>query len=353
MTRSASAGWRPDRGSARLPYGAGAWTVAYAAVHAVWASRGAPRFTEPGESFLPEGWFPVAVSMLATATVLLVGSGSERRRRTALRWLVAALGWISGVSLLLYSFMFPLTLLMVLGGVFGMEVSSVDWATLLAQGSGCVGGALTISVAIREQRRARGACRHCGRTECGSPESRETPWWAVLAGYAAVVACLTRFAAEVLHGFLSSKAPEVPWAFLVTFVVLMFLAGTLLPLALVHRWGRIWPGWVRPLAGRGVPRWLVLGPGYFVGAGLTGYFGVGGMTAWATGDNVDGAAWFLAVVLPAYTVWGVGLLVAASSYVSLTKPTCAPTYGKAPRPGVRCGHDERDSPSDAVSGGRP
>ncbi|WFE53417.1 hypothetical protein [Micromonospora sp. WMMD1155] len=109
----------------------------------------------------------MAVSVLATATVLLVGSGADRRRRTALRWLVAALGWISGVSLLLYSFMFPLTLLMVLGGVFGMEV------------------------------------------------------------------------------------------------------------------------------------------------------------------------------LPAYTVWGVGLLIAAGSYFGLTKPTCALTYGKAPRSVVRCGHDER------------
>ncbi|MCO1597057.1 hypothetical protein M8C17_18030 [Micromonospora sp. RHAY321] len=104
---------------------------------------------------------------------------------------------------------------------------------------------------------------------------------------------------------------------------MMLLAGTLLPLALVHRWGRIWPGWVLPLAGRRVPRWLVAGPGFFVGAGLTTYFGIGGMTAWATGNNVSGATWFLAVVLPAYTLWGLGLLVAATSYLSLTRPECA------------------------------
>jgi hypothetical protein len=93
-------------------------------------------------------------------------------------------------------------------------------------------------------------------------------------------------------------------------------------LALMHRWGRIWPRWVLPLAGRRVPRWIVLGPALFVGAGLNGYFGIGGMTAWATGNNVDGSSWFLLVVLPAYTVWGLGLLVAAVSYFGLTKPEC-------------------------------
>ena len=57
------------------------------------------------------------------------------------------------------------------------------------------------------------------------------------------------------------------------------LAGTLLPLALAHRWGRIWPAWTGPLRGRAVPRWLVLGPGLFIGASLTAYFGIAGMTA--------------------------------------------------------------------------
>ena len=52
------------------------------------------------------------------------------------------------------------------------------------------------------------------------------------------------------------------------------LAGTVLPLALVYRWGGCFPGWVPLLAGRGVPRWLVLGPALGLGAGMTAYFGV-------------------------------------------------------------------------------
>ncbi|MET8040857.1 hypothetical protein ABZU25_08330 [Micromonospora sp. NPDC005215] len=321
-----------------MPAGTALWVTAYAVVHAWWAVRGAPPFAEPGESFFPGGWLPVVPALLSAAVVLLIRSGTERDRSTGVRWALAALGWLSGVSMVLYSFMFPLSLLMILGGLFGMDLDAMDWVTLLAQGSGALGGALTIAIANAEQRRARGACHGCGRVHGRSPEGRDAPApsWALFAGYLAVAACLARFVAEIAHGFVSSKAPEIPWSFMITFIVLMLLAGTLLPLALVHHWGRIWPGWVLPLAGRKVPRWLVAGPGLFVGAGLTTYFGIGGMTAWATGNNVDGAAWFLAIVLPAYTLWGLGLMVAASSYVSQTKPECAlsrtGTPGPVPRP---------------------
>jgi hypothetical protein len=104
-------------------------------------------------------------------------------------------------------------------------------------------------------------------------------------------------------------------------MVLMSLAGTLLPLALVHSWGRLWPAWVVPLRGRAVPRWLVLGPGLFVGASLTAYFGVAGMIAWISGD-IDGPFLPLLLVMGGYTLWGIGLLVASVSYVALTRPPC-------------------------------
>ncbi|MFG1841588.1 hypothetical protein ACGFH8_24565 [Micromonospora sp. NPDC049175] len=314
-----------------VPAATAAWVTAYAVVHAWWAVRGAPRFAEPGESFFPGGWLPVVPAVLSAAAILLVASGAERDRSSRVRWALAALGGVSGVALVLYSFMFPLSLLMILGGLFGMDLDAMDWVTLLARGSGALGGAVTIAIAVGEQRRARGGCRSCGRVHGRRPEGRDAPApsWAFFAGYLTVAACLARFVAEMVHGFVSSKAPEIPWAFMITFIVLLLLAGTLLPLALVHHWGRIWPGWVLPLAGRQVPRWLVAGPGFFLGAGLTTYFGIGGMTAWATGNNVDGAGWFLAVVLPAYTLWGLGLLVATSSYVSQTKPEC-PLNAPAP-----------------------
>ena len=104
-------------------------------------------------------------------------------------------------------------------------------------------------------------------------------------------------------------------------MVLMSLAGTLLPLALAHRWGRVRPAWTGPLRGRAVPRWLVLGAGLFVGASLTAYFGIAGMSAWIRGD-IDGPFLPLLLEMGGYTLRGVGLLVAAASYFALTRPPC-------------------------------
>jgi hypothetical protein len=83
--------------------------------------------------------------------------------------------------------------------------------------------------------------------------------------------------------------------------------------AAVHAWWAV----------AGAPRWIVLGPGLFMGAGFTGYFGIGGMIAWAADANMDGRPlWWAVMVLPGYTVWGMGLLGAAISYFNMTKPEC-------------------------------
>ncbi|MCI4061523.1 hypothetical protein MRQ36_02605 [Micromonospora sp. R77] len=316
------------------PRSAALGSLVYAAVHAYWAVAGPPRFPGPGESFLPEGWAPVAASAVAAVVALLVTVGWDSR--PVVRWSLAASGWVTGVALLLYSFMLPLSLLTVLGALFGAPVRRADLAVLLAQGSGATTGVLAVAVAVVAQRRARHACPACGRIHGRSPERRTdpSPWWAYLGGYGAVAACLLRLGAQLPDGFRMSLSPGTTRAFVLTFLVLMVLAGTVLPLALAHRWGRIWPGWVLPLAGRPVPRWLVLGPALFVGAGLTGYFGVGGTTAWATGRIPGASGWFLPVTLAAYTVWGLGLLVAAASYLALTRPVCPTraTGGDEPEP---------------------
>jgi hypothetical protein len=282
----------------RLSLVTAGWAAVYTTVHAGWALTGPPDFRPPGESFLPTGWLPVAIGAAVLLAALCDG------------WWSALLGWAATAAAAAYSFMFPLSLVQVCGALFGAPVSGRDVATLLAQGSGAVLGWLAGAVAVRALRRARGVrVRAAGAA---------TPWWAYAAGYTVVACCVARLVAEVLHGFLRSRSPDTPWAYLLVFVGLLTLSGTLLPLALVHGWGRTWPAWVPLLARRRVPRWLVLGPALFVGAGLTGYFGIGGVVAWARGD-VDGD-WFLAVALTAYTLWGVGLLVAGAAYSVRSRP---------------------------------
>jgi hypothetical protein len=65
------------------------------------------------------------------------------------------------------------------------------------------------------------------------------------------------------------------------------------------------------------------GAGYrlFIGASLTAYFGIAGMTAWIRGD-FGGSFLPLLLEMGGYTLWGVGLLVACGSYFALTRPPC-------------------------------
>jgi hypothetical protein len=155
-----------------------------------------------------------------------------------------------------------------------------------------------------------------------SPERRteSSPWWAYAGAYLTVAGLVARLVPAV-HGWIETDSiAEGPGGVgFKVFVALLVLSGSLLPLALVHRWGRIWPAWVVPWAGKDVPRWVVLGPGVFMGLGLTLYFGLGGMTAIATGRTPTGAT----LMISGYTVWGIGLLITSASYYRLTKPPCS------------------------------
>jgi hypothetical protein len=100
-----------------------------------------------------------------------------------------------------------------------------------------------------------------------------------------------------------------------------------LPLSLVHGWGRVFPRWVPLLARRRVPRRLVLGPALGISVGLLVYFGVGigqlvGETIHPRPHPGDLPLSFLWVAMPAYWLWGLGLGAAALSYGRITRRPC-------------------------------
>ena len=119
---------------------------------------------------------------------------------------------------------------------------------------------------------------------------------------------------------------------MIAFEASLALAGVVLPLALVHRWGRTWPRWVLGLAGRRVPRWLVLGPAFFTSGGVTVYFSVllgqmvaerlAGRNPFPPSEGLDLPETFFWVAVPAYVVWGVGMAVGALFYFRITRSWC-------------------------------
>jgi hypothetical protein len=310
------------------------WQAAYVVVHLWWAIGGPPRFLNGQESYFPGGWVPVALGVLAAAGCLAAAATAGREGHRAGRYVLAGVTAVAGVALCVYSFLFPVIVVTLLfeGARAGIA------ASLLATGGGAVAGVLCLRIAMGERRLAVRPCESCGRVHGRSPESRaeRAPGWAFAGAYLAVAGFAARISvwlADTIAGRWPSAATRengVSPSAMVIFIALMSLAGTLLPLALAHRWGRLWPAWVVPLRGRAVPRWLVLGPGLFVGASLTAYFGIAGMTAWIRGD-FGGPFVPLLLEMGGYTLWGTGLLVACASYVALTRPPCPQRIGEQTR----------------------
>nr|WP_157554465.1 hypothetical protein [Herbidospora sakaeratensis] len=306
------------------------WCSLYGAAHVWWLLDPGSRFAPPEESFSPGRQVAVALAFTAAAVCWVIAAGIADRWGAPARWALVAVAWVAGAGLIVYSYMLVISLATMLFG-------QVDhWGALLTRAAGAAAGVLTLAGAVGEQRRVRRACVHCGRVHGRSPERRTdpAPRWAYLAAYVAIGGCAVRVTALVVDSVAAGRPlPFTSGSPFEIFIALLIVAGTLLPLALVHRFGRIWPRWVGPLAGRPVPRWLVLGPALFVGAGLAGYFGVAGMTAWLLGRGglAEAPVWKVSMEMFGYTFWGLGLLVAAMSYYGLTRPDCPTRRAAAAR----------------------
>ncbi|MCO1655568.1 hypothetical protein [Pseudonocardia humida] len=321
-TDEAAPGHRGNRSGDRdlVTWSVLAWAAGYGALRLYWAVAGSPWFPPLGTDLLVfTGWWSVGLCAAAAATAVAL-----RRARTW-RPALAATGWaVAGAIVLACAVLLP-QLVATLFLQFGPRYD----AGALASRSGCLAGAALLAVlTVRYQRRYRGDCPACARR--GGPATGWTapPRWAVAAGWAAVAGCLTRLGAQVVVG-LDTVSP-LPVAVTVGFEVGFLMAGVLLPLALVHGWGRVWPRWVPGLRGRTVPRRLLLWPAFALAVGLVCYFGVGlGQLAvqtlggGGTDDGGTGGGAFLWVAMAAYWVWGAGLGAAAWSYHLRSRTACA------------------------------
>jgi hypothetical protein len=294
----------------RLPAAVIAWAVGYGALRVVFATGHHPRFRPlPTDLVVFTGWGAVALVAVAGA----VAVGLQTRRAWSPFWWAA--GCAVSAALALAS---ALTLIDVVGTLiwgFGLPHSAPSAASRL----GCLAGAALLAAATEAHRRRwRTDCLRCGRR---GPVARwdrlraaPVPAWARSLAYLSIVAMATRFVAQLCVGM--GQTPFHAGLSRDVFDAGFVLAGSVLPLALVQRWGRA------------VPRAVVLLPALAISLGLTAYFGI------ATGQllldlvglvpNQDDGypAAFLWVAVPAYLVWGLAMGAAALSYRQRTAPPC-------------------------------
>jgi len=254
------------------------WLTAYGAVQVWWLVTGPPAFGPLGTDLVLFAG-PAAVGLCAAAALTAVAM----LRSTGWRPQLFAAGCAASAALFLAS---PVLLVDIASGLMPGRGLPFD-AAAFASRAACFTGGVLLAAATVAYRRAHGV-----RLDLRVPRTL-----ALVGAWAAVLGCLTRIGAQVAVG-PSTSGSALP------FEIGFVLAGTVLPLALVHPWGRA------------LPRWLLIGPAAVISIGLTTYFGISlaQLTVETATGRFDGGSLPLAfywVAIPAYVVWGLGLGVAA------------------------------------------
>lgn len=305
-----------------VPQAAVLWALVYGSVRVSWAIKGAPSF---GPRHIDLMYFSswTAVALCAAAALVALAL-----RIAPWHWSLLVAAWAVFAAHLVAC---PLLLLDIVSALLpglGLPFSAAGFFSR----SGClIQGVLVGASAVAFRRRWRSDCLFCGRS--GVPIHPDKPsQWAVWGAYAAVMGCLIRLAAQYLLAF-GDLARHVSGTRLVVealvFEAGFLLAGVILPLALVHRWGRMFPAWIPVLAGRTVPRWLLLAPAFVLSPLMTAYFSITlvklatdtlrGTSARTFGSFPPAFFW---IAVPGYLIWGVGLGIAAIGYQRMTRPLC-------------------------------
>lgn len=279
----------------------------YGLAHLLWSWGDAPQFVRT-ESVLEEAWIGAVPALVASSGYVALRRGGGQRWT---RWAALCAAWSGCLGLAAYCLLLWPTLAQLLTVPFGAPITLTELAAIGLRFAGTASAVGIAAAVLPEFRSLRGVCPDCGRHHTVPLRDERYRLLGFLGAYLALACWAVRMVLAV-RTWIADGGIGGPDGFIV-FVALLVAAGTILPLALAHSWGRIWPHWVGPLAGRRVPRWLVLGPGVMMSLGLGVYFGIGGVTALILGETGG------ALEILAYLGWGVGLGIASYSYARRTR----------------------------------
>jgi hypothetical protein len=342
-------------------YAAATWSLVYGALGLYWTLGGAgfPFGTEndpeaAAESILGSTRSDTAAPVIAglglvgAVVALAMARGRGSRGSGILRAELAVFAWSVAAALLLVIpdlralIAVAYAPIFLVGAPFGwppvdyFEVA-LPWP-VINQFVCMAGGFLWAGTAVAYRRRSRGACATCGRTDVGSGWT--TPAgaarWGRWATCVAVIVPLPYAAIRwawalgiplgITDEFLREGQETGLW-WAGAALSMVDVAGALLTLGLVRRWGEVFPRWVPFLSGKRVPPAMAIVPASLVlvvvtSAGLQVVRGflANGFPAegWAT--TAPGLLW---------PVWGVALGAATLAYYYRRRGRCA-----------RCGRGE-------------
>jgi len=354
------------------PYAAVGWSLVYGALGIWWAAggRGFPYAAidpskDPGWSVMGRLGPRVAWTLVMAAGIPAAAMGAAMLRGVrgrALRPVLIAAGaalagtlllLMTGLNLLILFGYIPYALVGLLtGGKIGQVYLQALMQWPVAHQMLClIGGFLWLGATVCYVRRSGSACLYCGRRDGAEERQKlsQAARWGRIAVYVAMVApvfyAFTRYAwalgfpLGLTQEFFRRGQQSGAWIaglFLANFG----LAGAVLMLGLVQRWGEVFPRWMIGLAGRRVPIAMAVVPASFVSVLLT----LGGIAIWsgldrmlaelaragAKGIGIVWAATFQVGPVLLFPVWGVALAVATLGYYYRRRGAC-----------VVCGKDGR------------